>query len=150
MPKEEYTYAPLPMASYRIPGARNDEIAVIQGMNDPIPVWNLFWLSHPGLDSIPVSGEDWWRYYVPSPPLLRSVILDTNDNDELNYKLVSHPYDFAEWLRSQNPVTWRTFLACGKNHWYEGVIRRADEAGDRMSMGKAVVTFVNNRVKVRL
>lgn len=57
-------YAPQTPDFYAIPGVENCVFRLMQRHGD-VQAWNLYWLSKPGIDMIPICREVWDQHYRP-------------------------------------------------------------------------------------
>jgi len=141
-----YSHHPIP--AYHLDGVAQDEVSVIQGLTDSIPVWNLFWLSSPTIDLVPTTGKRWFKHYSPVQGLLVAVMRDVAADVVTMRKLMMHPLAFAEWFERQEPANFRTSQASGRDDWAALVLQRCKEASDRMLETNPPVTITGNVISV--
>lgn len=144
-----YLYSPLPMREYRLQGLDADEVSVIEQSGAVLPIWNLFWLSNPKLDLIPLHGDRWWSVYRPDAAVLSSCIRDSYNDSTLCQVIVDHPYVFLPWFETQVHQDYHSYEVLGGKRWVELVMTRAEEAGSRLvSVAPPVRITADGKLKV--
>lgn len=102
---------------------------------DDVVVWNLFWLSVPALDSLPIFGKrpDWAKHYTPVEGALKAIVADAVDDDEvLRRKLQLHPQRFIEWFEREDHSIYDSYYALNGETWVSTVLARSKEAAARI------------------
>jgi hypothetical protein len=112
-------------------------------------VWNLFWLSHPGIDTVPEAGNNWWKTYKPLVGSLSAVIADVVEDEVLYRKLMMHPYAFKAWFEHEDHSIYDCYDILGGPAWVLNVVQRAEAAGSRMTVEDPPVRVEGNVVHVR-
>lgn len=127
-------YSPRPLEDYHLMGVEPDFVDGLLRHDDWLPMWNLFWLSNPTLDSIPGSGKNWWRSYQTVTGGLQAVMDDVAEDDPLRENLLKQPKAFAAWFRAEkDPSIFDAYYVFGGDKWVENVLKRADEAAERLN-----------------
>jgi len=139
------TYSPLPREAYFTP-LEFDSIKVLDHVERGEAVWNLRWLTYPGIDKLPGAGKDWYLYHLATPAMCGALVDDVNMYDTLYHKLSEHPAKFAAWFAKEDHRDWACYKEGGGDAWVATVLERANEASVRMSN---LVKFEGNVVSVR-
>lgn len=127
-------YSPLPLEDYHLTGVEPDFVDGLQQHVDWLPMWNLFWLSNPTLDSIPGSGAAWWRTYRTITGGLQAVLDDVTEDRPLRDHLMLQPRAFAAWFRAEKDHSiFDAYYVFGGEDWVKNVLERADAAADRLN-----------------
>lgn len=143
-----FLYSPLPIQRYHLIGLDVDEVSVVMQSGIVCPLWNLFWLSNPGLDRIPENGDRWWRVYRPDGSLLSSLIRDSFNDSVLCHKLIEHPFAFSSWFETQTHRDYVTYETHGGRRWVDLVLNRADEAATRIIKERPLRFTADGRLQI--
>lgn len=146
--KKRYCYSPHPMERYLLHGVKDDEVSAIMQLDRSVAVWNLFWLSVPGLDNLPGSGRRWHKVYKPVENALATIVTDVLEDEVLYRKLMMHPEQFYDWFEREDHTIFDCHEVLGGDIWVETVLTRAQAAIDRLIIQNPVVSFKDNVVKV--
>lgn len=143
-----FVYSPRPIGDYHLIGLETDEVNVISQTGIPGPLWNLFWLSNPGLDKIPEAGARWWRVYRPDATLLSTLIRDVYNDAALTSQVVEHPFVFLNWFEAQEHRDYLTYEAHGGRRWVDTVLQRSDEAATRIVTLSPSIKILGGKLRV--
>lgn len=144
-----HVYSPLPIDAYRLPGLDSDEVTIIQKSDFKGSLWNLFWLSTPGIDTVP-GAHKWWDHYRPHRYALSAMIKDLHGDAALAEKLVAHPETFLAWFDRQDRSVYECYDELGGNTWVETVVSRAVIASSRHAVDTvATVETSGNVIRVK-
>ena len=134
---EPYCYSPLPIEEYRIISMPICEASAIMqlGDTDTQSVWNLFWLSIPAVDVLPVYGKkkSWFKHYAVVDGAMRAIVADAVADEALARKLRMHPSRFIEFFEREDHSIHDCYEALGGARWVRTVLERAERARRRMS-----------------
>lgn len=102
---------------------------------DQQSVFNLFWLSVPAIDVLPVYGKKktWFRHYAPVDGAMRAIVADAMADEALARKLRMHPSRFIEFFEREDHSIHDCYEALGGERWVRTVLERAERARRRMS-----------------
>lgn len=126
-----FCYSPHLAGAYRITGFDACEVSLVQSHPKAVAIWNLFWLSCPGLDALPNSGYSHWKVYKPTSGLLAAVIHDVQDDEALFRKLRMSPRAFMEWFERDEHDNYELYALLGPA-WVSTVLMRAEAAAMRL------------------
>lgn len=130
-----HEYAPLRRQMYELPDLPTCEVSEIGKLDfGSVPVWNLFWLSVPTIDTVPGSGHDWWRHYSPINDAAKCITADVLGDEVLHRKLMMHPVAFIAWFQREDLSIYDTCDVFGEANWRETVLHRASTVVDRLRM----------------
>lgn len=131
-----YCYSPLPPEEYKLISLPRCEVGEIikLGGKESTAVWNLFWLSMPSLDPLPVYGKTarWALHYAPTPGAVGAITADAIADEALFRKLLLHPTRFAQFFEREDHSIYDTYEVLG-DEWVETVLSRAAAAASRMA-----------------
>lgn len=144
-----YRYSPRPILDYRIPGLDQDEVTVMLGHERREALWNLFWMSHPGIDSVPEAGHNWWKGYKPVIGALSAIISDVTEDEVLYRKLMLHPFAFKQWFEREDHTIYDCYDVMNGVQWVSNVLARSELAGTRMTIEDPPVRIDGNVVHVK-
>lgn len=134
---ETYCYSPLPTAEYRITALPTCEVNEIIKMAQPeaTALWNLFWLSLPAVDVLPVHGKSalWSKHYLPRIGANRAITLDAIGDEATFRKLQMHPLRFLRFFEREDHSSFMCYDALGGDAWVQNVLARAEAAAARMA-----------------
>lgn len=145
--KTLYRYSPLPPDRYWLPGTSQCEVRILQGSLHASALWNLFWLSNPGIDKVPKTGPQWYRHYRPVDGLLSAVVRDVHYDAALACKLDMHPEMFLEFFERDDHSIYECYQRFGKP-WVETVRSRADAAVVRMLSEKPPIVISGSTLTI--
>lgn len=146
-----YRYSPLPIEEYKIESIEGAcEVGQIMGLEQATAVWNLFWLSLPAVDALPVHGKklDWYRHYQPTQGACKAIVTDALADEALFRKLTMHPKTFVDFFHREDPWPYDCFEALGGDAWVQTVLVRARQAADRLDAEQATWTGMTNVVNL--
>lgn len=129
-----YVYSPKGIEAYFLPGLDlKCEAGAISTLIRSGAVWNLFWLSTPGIDQVPGAGNEIYKLYYPVKGAAASMTADVMLDDALYSKLCLHPSRFLAWFEAEDHSIYDCYDILGEQVWVDNVIRRATEAASRMA-----------------
>lgn len=137
-------YSPLDPSEYVIPTLDRCEVRAIIGLPEPVrtATWNLFWLSNPTLDAMPLLGVQWVKHYHPivkeiggrQVTLVGKIIEDVYSDITLQRKLMMHPRRFADWWVDEDITIYDTYQVLGEP-WRHTALARAVMAAEIREAG---------------
>ena len=138
-------YSPAPIDDYFVPTLDRCEARGITRLDEITAkaVWNLFWLSNPCIDSMPLLGQHWWKEYRPTRGLAAAVTADVMDDEALFRKLLLPPHRFVDFFEREDPTTYHTYEILG-DAWQPMVVDRAKQAAARATQGTPNLKSVGN------
>ena len=125
-------YSPLPIESYFIKARSTDAVRTTAQLENGLQIWNLMWLSHPPLDTLPGAGANWYEGYMADPDLYGAIARDVNTYDALREKLDDHPAIFAAWFAKEYHQVFECYKVKGQA-WVDTVLERAKKAADALA-----------------
>lgn len=132
-----YCYSPFPAADYRITALPTCEVNEIIKMAAPeaTALWNLFWLSLPAVDVLPVHGKSalWSKHYLPRIGANRAITLDAIGDEATFRKLQMHPLRFLRYFEREDHSSFMCYDALGGDAWVQNVLKRSEVAAARMA-----------------
>ena len=132
-----YRYSPLPIDEYKIAVIPSCEVRTVDALDEPdrTSVWNLYWLSVPELDALPIYRKslDWHRHYQPVDDACAAVISDAMLDEHLGRILRLHPTRFLLAFQIDNHKQYETYDLLGGQAWVDTVLSRAAQAARRMA-----------------
>jgi len=141
-------YAPKDINEYHLSGVSTDFVTAIEREEAAEAIWNLFWLSVPSVDTIPGSGESWWRTFKVQPASLAAIMADVVEDSTLRNKLCGPPGEFADWFEREDASIYDSYYALNGEVWRENVLRRAREAASRPLPAKLLQSVMGNVFEV--
>ena len=122
-------YSPRPIQDFFCMELPDDEFRVIARARHFVAIWNLYWLSVPEIDCVPVVQRHQRAFhYVPCPTKYKAVILDAMDDEQLQSHLHRPPAEFLHWFQAERDYTiYECWDAFGPR-WPEVVRFRAEQA----------------------
>lgn len=130
MRKQQYTYSPYPVETYR--GVLTcTEVIDKLGPDLLTPVWNLLWLSKPVLDGLLDRAPR--VVHSLNPAVVQAIVRDVQEDPVLRWKLVMHPTRFIEWFRREDHSIYDCYDEFGGDEWVYKVLGRACEAQNRLA-----------------
>lgn len=103
---------------------------VFNGMANPVPYWNAYWLAAPWVDKIPTTG-------VIGPNAVQhvsvAVINDLHHVDDLREACSHSPEHFMDWLTTTRSISCLTITDILGSSWVATAIARAEEASARLA-----------------
>lgn len=133
---QHFCYSPLPIQEYRLTSIDNCEVARIMELEpeQSAAVWNLFWLSLPAVDALPIYGkqDDWYRHYQPTQGCHKAIVTDALADEALFRKLLMHPKSFIDFFHREDPWPYECFQTLGGEAWVKLVLSRAELAAKRL------------------
>ena len=131
----EYVYSPLSIEAYFIPGLNGKcEAGSISTLDRGTAVWNLFWMSTPGIDAIPEHGEKWFNYYRATERAASGITADVMLDETLYRKLCMHPQTFSAWFSREDHSIYDAYDLLGEQDWVDNVLQRAEAASRRLAL----------------
>lgn len=132
-----FFYSPHPIEEYRITSLEACEASEVMKLprEKSIAVWNLFWLSVPALDVLPIVGRtpDWFSYYDPVPGAFGAITADAiADDASMHPWLLMHPKRFLEFFERDDHSVYDCYYALGQEQWVVNVITRTQQAIRRL------------------
>lgn len=127
-------YSPLPPEVYKAETVDYCEVRSILSLEQhAIPVWNLFWLSTPGIDKMPGAGPAWFRHHQPDPKAAGAIVTDVLKDEVLLRKLSMHPSRFYEWFEREDHSIFDTYYVLGEDRWVDTVLERTARSISRLA-----------------
>lgn len=131
-------YSPHPLSEYRLydmPVCEARRIEQVEPWEKQVAVWNLFWLSSPSVDILPIGGKrpDWFKHYEAHPVALASVMSDALADENLSRILLLHPIRFLRAFEIDCLESYECYGTLGGEVWVETVSKRAAMAARRMA-----------------
>lgn len=146
-------YSPFPIEDYRITSLKVCEITSIidlpQDRRDA--VWNLFWLSLPMVDSLPIHGKTatWFKHYNPVLGASKAICADAIADEALFQKLQMHPLRFLDFFERQDPWIYDCYEALGGDAWVATVVERAKASALRLAALEMQAAPIHNVFSIR-
>jgi hypothetical protein len=133
----DYRYSPLDILEYRVTALSTCEVNEISKCRGQhlTALWNLFWLSTPTIDALPIHGKTakWFKHYLPTPGACRAITADAIADEALYRKLQLHPTRFLAFFEREDHSIYDCYNALGGDVWVQNVITRAESAALRMA-----------------
>lgn len=119
-----FTYSPYSIEQYMLPGLnKRCEAGAISDLKRSASVWNMFWLSTPGIDQVPGSGKGIYKLYMPTPNAAASITADVCLDDVLHAKLSMHPSRFVAWFEREDHSIYDVYEILGERQWVDTVLK---------------------------
>lgn len=103
---------------------------VFNGMADPVPYWNAYWLAAPWVDDIPRTGVIGGNAVQH---VSAAVIGDLWHRSDLRDTCRHSPEHFIDWMTSSKSLTCLAITAVLGTGWISKAIARAEEASARLA-----------------
>jgi hypothetical protein len=121
-------YAPRTPDYYALPGVEQCVFRVMQKFEDA-QAWNLYWLSHPETDLIPVRAESWRDHYHPLNNKQTRAFYEALETPVLNKMTLSSiitraPRDAMRLLARADLAKTRLYELMGGETWREMMLGR--------------------------
>lgn len=146
-------YSPLPIEEYKITGLQVCEISAIMELPEDrrVAVWNLFWLSLPAVDSLPIHGKTpkWFKHYNPTLGASTAICADAVGDEAMLQKLQLHPLRFLDFFERQDPWIYDCYGTLGGEAWVATVTDRAKMAAARLATLEMQATPIDNVFSIR-
>lgn len=121
-------YAPRTPDYYAIPGADHCVFRLIQKHGD-VQAWNLYWLTKPSIDLIPVYRENWHEYYMPFSGDETRAFYEALDKAVYNHLTLATivaqpPQEAIRLLRKAHLERTKFYHLAGGEDWRETMLGR--------------------------
>jgi hypothetical protein len=136
-----YRFSPLPIEEYRITSLEQCEVGSIMARSPEhrLAMWNLWWLSLPSVDALPVWGKSplWFNHYRPTPGAMRAIAVDALGDDQTFEALLMPPARFIQFFREDDKSIYDCYTALNGMDWVATVLNRAAAAAQRIEIEEA-------------
>lgn len=145
--KAPIIYSPHPPSEYILEGMPRCEVSVMLMQPRGYAIWNLFWMSVPGIDAVIGTGINWHKVYEATQGLYAAIEADVREDEKLHRYLTKHPSNFGAWFKDEDASIFDTYEVLG-DAWAETVLQRATMAAARLDNANRVVARHGNIVEV--
>lgn len=121
-------YAPQTPDHYAIPGARHCVFRLMHRHGD-VQAWNLYWLTKPGIDMIPLSDQNWYEHYSPFNTEETQAFYEALDTPVFQHLTLASivaqaPREALRLLRQARLEKTRFYQIFGGEQWRETLLGR--------------------------
>lgn len=121
-------YSPRTPDYYAIPGSDHCVFRLMHKHGD-VQAWNLYWLTKPGIDMVPIYANEWHRYYQPFTGEETRAFYEALDTPILNHLTLATivaqpPREAIRLLRRATLENTRFYHYMGGEEWRETMLGR--------------------------